>query len=134
MKAIARILQDKSHDESFNQLVATGQAKVHIGLYATTSDFKIGDQAVMIEIEDGIPRMFWKEEIVTAEDIIAFKKQGIYWFKILGKISSNATWVKEGEEIEVKAIDSEIDIHPIHMGLVDKYTYGVKCPTCKSYH
>ena len=102
MKVIARILQDKPYGESFDELVATGQSIVHTGLYATTSDFNIGDQAMMTKIESGLPLLFWGEKIVTTEDIEAFNKQG-HWFKILAPLSPNVTWeIKDGQEIEIE--------------------------------
>jgi hypothetical protein len=72
------------------------------------------------------------------------KNEELRFCKVLGELSPNATWVKDGDEIEVKA-----DIHTKYPIFYGKHSGGicginyqpepgeylmVKCPTCSTFH
>lgn len=67
----------------------------------------------------------------------------------LGEISPSAIWVKEGDEFEEEDIQLGVclfdqktefsNIHTMKAQIQDypkhyRYVYGIKCPTCKTYH
>jgi len=59
-------------------------------------------------------------------------------YKILGEISLDATFVKDGEEYEVIPCDSEGEIKESYRvedcRKINLLFYKVQCPTCNTYH
>lgn len=53
------------------------------------------------------------------------------YFKVIGEISPNAIWVKEGDEFEENEvkITNHIKVLPPH-----NFSCKIKCPTCKTFH
>lgn len=54
-------------------------------------------------------------------------------FKVVGEISSETTWVKEGDTFE----ENEINIISIRQWTGEDFqseTVQIKCPTCKTFH
>lgn len=107
-----------------------------VKLFAVTQDgISNGDK-----VWDQLRKTYW-----TCSDKITCNGE-IYW-KILGELSLNATWVKDGEEIEGKLYPqfkgdktfvwsgSARNIEAMaNMEEVEKMIFVVKCPTCNAFH
>ena len=118
-------------------------------MFATTHDIKEGD-----DLHIYMTRQYWGKLDSLSKDgdrnIAISGDMKIWWndnaaqplLKILGPISPNATWVQDGDEVEVfpkPFVRYENDkrwYNPMG-GLPfkeEKSFMGVKCPTCNTYH
>ena len=117
-------------------------------LFAVTQDIPDGIKTVddwikeiHIEHKDRSSEKTVEVALMNTEYALEEKKLGevlvelniTNWFKVLGELSPNATWVKEGDEIEV-VLNQEIDIDSKHMGLVDKVIDIHVLGPCGHYH
>jgi hypothetical protein len=50
------------------------------------------------------------------------------WFKVIGEISSEATWVTEGMEF------NESEVMEVYSREIGRVEYQIKCPTCGRFH
>lgn len=119
-------------------------------LFALTLEVDVGDEVIALENFGGMRHgdIGNVEEIddygitVRFGPVKKYKMLKGCFGKSLGSLSPNATWVKEGEEIEVSVMpfarygDSKQWRKPMG-GLPskeEKSFMGVKCPTCNTYH
>lgn len=101
MNAIAILLPTKSHDEAYRELFDRGETKVGYSLFAATKDFKVGDE---VADQFGKKFTFTKEkeiELAHAVNDLPKELSDRTWHKILGELSPNATWVKDGDKIVI---------------------------------
>jgi len=108
------------------------QQLIKVKLFAVTQDIEVENRFVKYSLD------FTKG--LDTESFNELKEQGYY--KILGEISSDATWVKEGDEIEYiyETTDGWIPTYsdPDNIGLAPSAEptgiIKVKCPTCNTYY
>lgn len=87
----------------------------------TQDDISNGDK-----VWDELRKTYW-----TCSDKINCNGE-IYW-KVLGELSPNATWVKEGAKIEIREITHLKQVSLSETGLVGTGVYEVLGP-CGHYH
>ncbi len=113
-----------------------------VKLFLCSKDIEVGDivkeQLLNGELEDFT--------IHTLNDIDLDKQ-----FKVIGEITSDAIWVKEGDEFIAEGVECEV--FPIHThnfdeegpnstiiytdkegNIVETPIFLIKCPTCKRFH
>jgi len=170
MKAIAKYLpvieSIKEDDALYNvetgSIAIFGDKETKTGvwqkakLFAVTKDIEVGDEVIALDV--------WKNQF---EELLEAGKKGRcvnkgagmveiefkdyrsaiadddeHFGKVLGELSPNATWVKDGDEIEVES-DMGFPVFRDFKGDGEcganrKWKQGeyikVKCPTCKSFH
>ena len=88
MKAKIYLLTNKTKDESFDDLVATGISVIHSKPFVVTEEFEVGDEVTYL--------------FDYPETHIAKGECDKYCFKILGEVSPDAKWVKEGDEVDAE--------------------------------
>lgn len=114
-------------------------------MFAVTQDIKVGDEVQTVE---GIKVIV--DETKTAKTFYSTdgtKHNLEVFYKILGEISPQATFVKDGDEIEGRLYPqfkgdktfvwsgSARNMEAIvNMEEVEKMIFVVKCPTCNSQH
>jgi hypothetical protein len=97
--------------------------------FALTQEIEVGDE-IWVEYHKRIGILKGLGNAINYEfegDRYSGFKEGI--FKVLGELSRNATWVKEGDEIEIRE-EPTLGVNGIYGRLV----YEVKCPTCNTFH
>lgn len=77
--------------------------------------------------EDGVVLEDGEYEIRTTPD------RTNQCFKIIGQISTQATWIKEGDEFEFEDLQFAI-YPPEHERAYEIGSVHIKCPTCKTFH
>jgi len=130
--------------------------------FAVTQELKVGDEVHHIDESTGIiqdtdyndqPEVDVKWTSKPADKNRASRTSIEYLHKVLGELSPDATWVKEGEEIEVELFahdkleeDAEaklplgkpLQIHPLSSyplkERIGTIICKVKCSTCNTYH
>lgn len=80
------------------QIVSPEDKKVK--LFLCSRDITIGDKLYPLE---GAEDQKEGAEMTCAQDVVVFKRNRA--FKVIGEISPEATWVKEGDEFEGEGID-----------------------------
>jgi len=95
-------------------------------LFLCSRDIQVGDKVFEILADKSIGEEFeWTEEIHKHNH--QFIEDGDV-FKVIGEISPEATWVKEGDEFA----EDEVDIYDVsHLPMS---VCHIKCPTCKYFH
>lgn len=110
----------------------------HAQLFAVTQDIEIGDEVIN-------PITFEKHKFLRKNDRNYIKNdcKTLGCYKVLGELTLNAIWVKNGDEIEIEEIyfdKNGLFLPPINNDkkciedIIDKTICKVKCPTCKTYH
>lgn len=164
MKAIAKRLKIEG-GIAIAFFDANGNSKVveRSRLFAVTQDVKVGDDVVFndetehLDNKDTITRID-KGKHEYHPDTYHFKNHKPLWanpYKVLGLISPNATWVKDGDPIKVKENGIQLDCSKCHTYAVGNgsvcishrngHKCGgvltwiskpllVKCSQCNTYH
>jgi len=152
MKAIAKLIPSKTFKEAFDDIVVLGESRVDYPYVAVTQDIEVGDKVTVFEngkSESSVARKIGRKYIyfgnkTTIALLGETKVPKSMCFKVLGELSPNATWVKDGDEIEV---DERIFMLNEGVGnwlgawqgtqlitCPEKKFMAVKCPTCNTYH
>lgn len=93
-----------------------------VKLFLCSRDIQVGDKVYhdyMKHILGG------KSEVVDDEDLEFLKTHDAH--KVIGPISPQAVWVKEGDEFDEEDWDDSED-------LLGNSMIHIKCPTCKTFH
>lgn len=107
-----------------------------VKLFLCSRDIQVGDEA-RIPYPSGEARITpTKHTIISIRNVVA-KNNG---YKVIGEISPNAIWVKEGDEFDEEEIDYFFSgINTSYSLTKESFkTQGsyirIKCPTCKTFH
>lgn len=83
-----------------------------------------------------------QEGIIDGDELTWFDSPKGWW-KVLGEISPDATFVKDGEGYEMKPVrynlvndkwQKQLHEFPPELTAGEKIVFEVLCPTCKTYH
>lgn len=99
-----------------------------VKLFLCSRDFESGDR---VQKSDSLSK-YW--DLESQNDVRIAKEQG--FFKVIGEISPDATWVKEGDEFLGPEAGVKCEVFPIHdhddeteeMIFTDKYGKKVDTP------
>jgi len=105
---------DLVHDEGRNPFIVGDKKLIPAKLFAVTRYTKVGDEVFTPDLKQ-FGKIYLRE---TVDDVITIMDKGgtrsgnVYsWsdkknapFKILGPLSPNATWVKDGDEIKARGM------------------------------
>ncbi len=108
-----------------------------VKLFLCSKDIQIGDKVVQDKEKSFNPNSL---AIIDKEHLEMHKMYG--HFKVIGEISPEATWVKEGDKfgiLEVKIVGENSWGERHSIGLYKKRDNPkvyceIKCPTCKHFH
>lgn len=105
-------------------LIDKDKKPILVELFAVTQDgISHGDK-----VWDDLRKTYW-----TCSD--KFPCNGHIYWKVLGTLSPNATWVKDGDEIEIKGLTTDVIANAIKEKTgIDYKGIDVKCPTCNTYY
>lgn len=123
MKAIAKYLPVLETMEFKDADCTYGTKK----LFAVTQDIEVGDEIKVFTPSGNI----LDETVERIDGLAVYCKDVEHPFpiqdsgRVLGELSPNATWVKDGDEIEVMEKSNGME--------KEKYLV-VKCPTCNTFH
>ena len=117
-KVIAKYLPVESEIRERDRLIIDKGKETHLRLFAVTQDIEVRDK-------------YWNHKTGTIQNRTVGTDNESYkdFFKVLGELSSNATWVKEGDEIEI-----ELERKWNYSKLQQEVVAAVKCSTCNTYH
>ncbi len=109
-------------------------------LFLCSRDIKIGDTVKILGGSNNDYDIKFKDELNSGAD----------WYKVIGEISPEAIWVKEGDEFSIEDIQLWVYNHnsqitrttvmkeyEVALKSSEKYRLNpikIKCPTCKQYH
>lgn len=118
-----------------------------VKLFLCSRDIQVGDDIQHTSGENGVCDEIIGDALHFSGDIEGHYSSINQWFKVIGKISPDAVWVKEGMEFDKGELskvlyytDREpenhvpIDVCPIEGYTLSKTVFRIKCPTCKTYH
>ena len=102
--------------------------------FAVTKDIEVGDDVFYFYDNPNKHPFTYKADAEKVD----YNKNPIgspnVYVKVLGELSQDAIWVKDGDEIEVQSVPDAIS-KPIKE--ITGYNYvglEVRCPTCNTYH
>ena len=128
MKAIAKLLnpfqETKIGGTTFHHNNLAG-----LRLFAVTQDIKVGDETIYSDMQNV------RVKINNQEQLDNFRKGEL--IKILGELSPQATFVKDGDEIEVQEFHKEVSKEESEFEREGYYFIThlkVECPTCNTHH
>lgn len=141
------ILEGRIHKLSQNE-VPFPFSKKH-KLFLCSRDIQVGDKNIQFIHSHGEIEVI--EEVISQQQLTFIKNlstiPGNKAFKVIGEISPDATWVKEGDEFDEKQVmwqardnDGQIECYEdwgIRKVLRDNYGYyvvAIKCSNCKTFH
>jgi hypothetical protein len=142
----------ENYEEALKAAVYGDPIPIKVKLFLCSRDIQVGDE-VHIPYPSGEVRIKPTEASIIAIGNVAAKNNG---YKVVGEISPEATWVKEGDEFneeEVKRVvcianpfgetswyDKPLDFIP-ELGVRNEHSYmyiathiEIKCPTCRKFH
>ena len=109
--------------------------KIDEKLYITSRDIQVGDK---VKFPESL-----KDTIIDTSKGLDLGSYKIYgYFKVIGEISPEAKWVKEGDEFDDSELAFQLykdfnhkftDIKVWNNDFVMKYPISIKCPCCGTF-
>lgn len=103
-----------------------------VELFICSRDIQVSDEIYLPKINEYHKFLFVKDNEIHCQTLNGQNDEILEiqdYFKKIGKISPEATWVKEGDEFEFL---KDCWISNSEIGHLD--TFKIKCPTCKNFH
>lgn len=128
MKALIKYLSNKSKEQTGMELAIEGRSVIEVKPFAVTQGFKFGDK-----VWDEIAQEFCK--LSRSMTRIYKGKNTTRFFRVLGEVSPEATFVEDGKEYEVKEIKPQLaDYNRKSLGeVIPSSIYEVKCECCGTF-
>lgn len=140
MNPVTNVYWEAATKEDIDKINSLGRECKKTKLFLCSRDIQVGDKVT--NNQDAI--IPWNEDMQILFETGVLLKDGL--FKIVGEISPEAVWVKEGDEFISEGVNCEV--FPLHnhkedgsILYVNQYDepvetpiYLIKCPTCKKFH
>jgi hypothetical protein len=112
----------------------------HVKLFLCSRDIQVGDECHYRGFKGKVGRSIHGKQVWVLDDSegnhLIYADDLDSLFKVVGEISQEATWVKEGDEFDRE------DLRANGVGVnwseeshdSGKYKFKIKCPTCNHFH
>ena len=103
-----------------------------VKLFLCSRDIQVGDEIMWIGNGDGVNEKSYGTKSVVQEGTtdLGFHPN---WVKVIGEVSPEATWVKEGMEFDEEDLLANgvgVNYNNQH----GNYIFQIKCPNCLKFH
>jgi hypothetical protein len=105
------------NENNYKLMQRDGLNPIRVKLFLCSRDIQVGDEVkILNESWEGIYKAGMDTE---------------YMFKVIGEVSPEAVWVKEGMEFEEDAVQQWWAPEDAN---TDHYVMKIQCPNCKTFH